>query len=443
MRGRYSRWRLARPGEAAVPVRAPLHRGAHPVSISEVDVVAHANLVAVIQHRRPGQREQQGVDQLDLAPRAQQRRQATPDAQVDAGVGVVREDPDHEVALLVGDHLEGQLVVVPQEGRPLTVGRDGRGLGQDVEDGEAVLELDRHEHARHQREVEVHVAFVAGTEVRRRVGGPLVGLGQQHAIVELGVDVAAQVAQEAVGLGQVLAAGAGALEQVGHRVEAQAVDAELEPEVDHAQHLLAHLGVVEVEVGLVGVEAVPVVGLGDRIPRPVGALEVGEDDARLGVLLRAVAPHVVVALRAARRGVAGALEPCVVRRGVVEHQLGDHAQAPLVGLVEQLRHVVDAPVRGVHAHVVGDVIAAVAQRRRVERQQPQRGDAEVAQVVELADEAGEIAHAVAVGVVKGAHVQLVDQRVHVPGRVARQAAGPACRALLAVLRISQVHDAHR
>ena len=42
---------------------------------------------------------------------------------------------------------------------------------------------------------------------------------------------------------------------------------------------LVHGGVVEVEVGLVGVEAVPVVGLGDRVPGPVGRLEILEDDA--------------------------------------------------------------------------------------------------------------------------------------------------------------------
>ena len=34
--------------------------------------------------------------------------------------------------------------------------------------------------------------------------------------------------------------------------------------------------------------------------------------------------------------------------------------------------------------VVGDVVAVVAQRRGIERQQPERGDAEVLQVVELA-----------------------------------------------------------
>ena len=62
-----------------------------------------------------------------------------------------------------------------------------------------------------------------------------------------------------MGLGQVLAVGAVALEQVGHGVEPEPVEAQLEPEPHHVEHGLGHLGVVVVEVGLVVEEAVPVV----------------------------------------------------------------------------------------------------------------------------------------------------------------------------------------
>ena len=59
-----------------------------------------------------------------------------PAADADVGphprvLGVLRV---HVVALLVGDHLEGQLVVVAQEDAPLAAGRDRRGLGQDLRD---------------------------------------------------------------------------------------------------------------------------------------------------------------------------------------------------------------------------------------------------------------------------------------------------------------------
>ena len=65
---------------------------------------------------------------------------------------------------------------------------------EDVDDREAVLLRMRHEHPRHEREVEGHVALVAVAEVVDGVLRPLVGLGQQHAVGEARVDVGAQLA---------------------------------------------------------------------------------------------------------------------------------------------------------------------------------------------------------------------------------------------------------
>ena len=90
----------------------------------------------------------------------------------------MREGAVHVVALLVGHHLQRELVVVAQEQRPLAVGRDGRGLRQDVRDREPVLHVDGHEDARHDREVEIHLAFVAVAEVGGGVFRPLVRLRQ-------------------------------------------------------------------------------------------------------------------------------------------------------------------------------------------------------------------------------------------------------------------------
>ena len=41
-------------GETGVAVAGPLHRGPHAVAVAQIDVVAHADLVAVIDHRRAG-----------------------------------------------------------------------------------------------------------------------------------------------------------------------------------------------------------------------------------------------------------------------------------------------------------------------------------------------------------------------------------------------------
>ncbi len=168
-------------------------------------------------------------------------------------------DRVHVVALFVGDHLERQLVVVAQEQRPLAVlGNVGR-LVQDLGDRMAIFLPQRHEHARHQREVERHVAFVAVAEVRAHVGRPLVRLGEQHPVRVRGVERAAHPLQHRVRLRQVLAVRAFALEQVRHRVEAQRVDAEIEPELHHVDHRVDDGRVVEVEIRLVREEAMPVV----------------------------------------------------------------------------------------------------------------------------------------------------------------------------------------
>src|SRR5438477_11689865 len=70
-----------------------------------------------------------------------------------------------------------------------------------------------------------------------------------------------------------------------------------------------NLRVVEVEVGLVGVEAVPVVGVGDVIPGPVRGLEIFEDDPRVLVALVGLAPDVEVAHAASRLRTPCPLEP--------------------------------------------------------------------------------------------------------------------------------------
>lgn len=164
------------------------------------------------------------------------------------------------------------------------------------------------------------------------------------------------------------------------------------------------------------IEAMPVVLARDRIVRPVRRLGIEEDDPRARVLEIGVGPHVVVAVDGAALRAPGALEPRMLIRRVVDHELGDHPQPARVRLADEAAHVRERAVVGMHAAVVGDVVAVVAARRRIERQQPHRVDAELRDVVELRDQAGEIADAVVVGVEERLHVQLVDDRILVPQR---------------------------
>ncbi|GAB4193535.1 MAG: hypothetical protein OHK0022_08540 [Roseiflexaceae bacterium] len=64
-----------------------------------------------------------------------------------------------------------------------------------------------------------------------------------------------------------------------------------------------------------------------------------------------------------------------------------------------------------------------------ERQQPERRDAQLLQIVELLGQASEVADAIAIAVAEGAYMQFVDDRVFVPvdnssgGRRAAQPTG--------------------
>ena len=64
--------------------------------------------------------------------------------------------------------------------------------------------------------------------------------------------------------------------------------------------------------------------------------------------------------------------------------------------------------------VVGNVIAIVAQGRRIEGQQPEGGDAQILQIIELLGQPAKVANAIAIAVVKGADVEFVDDRILVP-----------------------------
>src|SRR4051794_16887389 len=84
---------------------------------------------------------------------------------------------------------------------------------------------------------------------------------------------------------------------------------------------------------------------------------------------------------------------------------------------DEALEILDGPVVGVDRVEVGDVVAAVAQRRGVHRQQPDAVDAQPGEVVELLGQAEEVAGAVVVAVEEAAQVDLVEDRALEPQRV--------------------------
>ena len=235
-----------------------------------------------------------------------------------------------------------------------------------------------------------------------------------------------------MGLLEIFAGGAFALVEIGHGVEAQAIHAEIEPEVHDLDDFLVNFGIVEIQVRLMRKKPVPEISLGDVVPGPIGNFDVFENDARMAVLRRGVGPDVKVPPAAAGGRAAGALEPRVLIGGVVEHQLGDYAEPALVRLAETFFKIVERAIRRVYAGVVRDVVAVVFQRRGIERQEPDGGDAEVLDVIQLLGESPEIAGAVAVGIEEGADVDFVDDAALIPERLGAETFGNvffACHSL--------------
>src|SRR5690606_24324525 len=90
------------------------------------------------------------------------------------------------------------------------------------------------------------------------------------------------------------------------------------------------------------------------------------------------------------RAAPGCDEPRVPVRGVVHDEVDDHPDTSVVGGADQLDEVTVGAQPRIDPVVVGDVVPVVAVRGRVERHQPQTGDADVGEVVDPLGQPGEV-----------------------------------------------------
>ena len=211
----------------------------------------------------------------------------------------------------------------------------------------------------------------------------------------------------------------GVLEDRVEDVEAEAVDARGEPVADDVEHRPLHRRVPVVEVGLEGEEARPV-----PLARGLVAVPAAPAQHRAPVVRRARRPR-GRGPRARCRSHAWGSRASSATRGttgaaserVVQHHVEDDLHPPGVDLADEALGVVERAVLGRDAEVVADVVAEVGLRALVEGGEPERLDAEPVQVVEPADDAPEVADAVAVRVGEGARIDLVDRRPLPPGNL--------------------------
>ncbi len=225
----------------------------------------------------------------------------------------------------------------------------------------------------------------------------------------------------------VSAAGVGEVRErrvLGHRVgdvDAEPVDAAVEPEPQDVVERLGDLRTCPVEVRLLGREEVQVprrllpVAVGGQ-PLPGRPAEDGPPVVR-GVGTAgpvAGAEPVPVALDRAGAGREGPPKPRMLVRGVVGDQVQDDPQAEAMDLGDEGLRLGEIAEEGGDVAVVGDVVAAVGERRRIPGRDPDRVDAEVGQVGESRPDALDVPDAVAVAVGEAADVDLVDDGVPPP-----------------------------
>src|SRR5207245_8631821 len=125
------------------------------------------------------------------------------------------------------------------------------------------------------------------------------------------------------------------------------------------------------------VEAVPVIRVGDVVPRPVGRLEVFENNSRVLIALVGFAPYVKLTSRGSRPSAPRALEPWMLIRRVIADELVDDPDAPAVRILHQLADVAERAIHGVDVGVVGDVVYVDAQWSWIECTQHERVDVAV------------------------------------------------------------------
>src|SRR5439155_22194413 len=141
-------------------------------------------------------------------------------------------------------------VLITKNHCPLALLGNRWSLFKDIDDRKPVLHLQRHEDARHERKVEIHVRFVAIAEVSSGIFRPLVRLRKQHAIWKFSVDVSAQFAEVLMRFWQIFAARVLSLVKVRDRVETKPIYAQTQPEIADFLHGIVHGRVIKVQVWL-------------------------------------------------------------------------------------------------------------------------------------------------------------------------------------------------
>src|SRR5262249_1163685 len=116
-----------------------------------------------------------------------------------------------------------------------------------------------------------------------------------------------------------------AFDEIGNGVEPQPVNAHVEPETHRIEYRTKHAWIVEIQIWLMAIEAMPEIGLAGRIPGPVGNFRVPEYDPRVAKQLIGVRPNIKITCCRASLCAPGTLKPGMLIRGMIDNEFDDDA----------------------------------------------------------------------------------------------------------------------
>src|SRR5271169_2866441 len=96
---------------------------------------------------------------------------------------------------------------------------------------------------------------------------------------------------------------------------------EIEPEAHDAEDFLQYPRIVKIQIGLMRVEAMPVIGFRHRIPSPVRLLCIDKDDPSVRICVVVVGPDIIAPRKRAGLRMASTLKPRMLIGGVIDYQL--------------------------------------------------------------------------------------------------------------------------
>ena len=396
-------------GEAVVCAVIPLHRGTR--AGAEVAAllggqrqVAHTDLIAVVDKRRTGQRKEGRIGQAQFL-HSQAGRGA--DRVVVAGDKAPQ-------TVLVGSLVGGQILVQELVDTGAGVLAEVR-LADIVRVGVCRAVVVAHQPAvpiAAPLKVEVHVKAVFQRHARA------VPLGHKGGLRVLHCQHIGDIAPDLAGVFLVFGV---VLDQAGRHINAEAVAAHVQPETHNVLHGLDSGDAGRVIGGLLPL----LVDLTVTVVQRRLALEEVENVGAVARGLAADEGHTVAAGKAGIRpdeavgvfvlfGSAAGLEPLVFLAGVAGDEVKQDTDALLVGSFEEGGGVLVRAVARGNLFVVAHVVTGVFKRRVKARIDPQSVAAQALDVVQLGDNALQVADTVAVGIVEALGIDFIEYCVFEP-----------------------------